>query len=331
MKNKIDKISFREMILRVIYAFFALIAVLFVINLFSFSKTDEGDKVYQDTINSNYAIYAPIIPDDVDFAGEKIPIENYDVRESLDQELLKTMYWHSESMMYIKRANRFFPIIEPILKKNGVPDDFKYLCVTESGLKNVVSPANAAGYWQFLKATAKEFNLEITTEIDERYDIEKSTQAACEYLLQSYKKFKNWTLVAASYNVGQTGLSTSINNQEVASYYDLLLNTETGRYVYRIVAYKLILKNPRNYGFIYRQKDLYPQISTQTVTVDTTVTDFVKFAQKFDTNYKILKDLNPWLRAETLTNLTKKVYSIKIPIKNGRSLDYFAKEKKDSL
>ncbi len=317
--------EFRNLIIKVSYGILVMGVILFIIKLFSFSKTDEIDNKYQDTINNNYVVYAPIIPSDVDFAGEKIPVDNYDVRESLDMELMKTMYWHSEALLYIKRANRYFPIIEPILAKNGVPDDFKYLAVAESGLKNVVSPAGAAGYWQFLKATGIEYKLEITTEIDQRYDIEKSTQAACEYLLNAYKKYKNWTLVAASYNMGGGALNKEIETQKVDNYYDLLLNSETGRYVYRIVAYKLIMKNPRNYGFVFRDKDLYPTIKTKTLEIDSTISNLIDFAKANNTNYKVFKDLNQWLRSKTLTNTTKKKYYIRVPIENSRNFDYFKK------
>jgi len=331
-EKEYQKISLRAILIRVFYGIIAAATILIILNLFSFSKKDEGDKVYQTEIIKNYAIYAPVIPDGVTFAEEKIPIENFDVRESLDLEILKTMYWHSEALLYIKRAYRFFPIIEPILKKNGVPDDFKFLAVTESGLKNVVSPSNAVGYWQFLKATGKQYGLEITEEVDERYDLEKSTQAACEYLLDSYKKYKDWALVAASYNMGGGALNEVIKKQNVESYYDLLLNTETGRYVFRIVAYKLILTNPRDYGFVFRQKDLYPEISTQVIKVDTTITDLVTFAAKYNTNYKMLKMLNPWLQSDKLTNTAKKVYYIHVPKAGARSFDYFeALENTDSL
>ncbi len=330
-EKEYHRISLRAILIRIFYGIIAGVTILLILNLFSFSKTDEGDKVYQTEINTKYAIYAPVIPSDVTFAGEKIPIENFDVRESLDLEIMKTMYWHSEALLYIKRANRFFPIIEPILEKNGIPDDFKFLAVTESGLKNVVSPSNAVGYWQFLKATAKQYGLEITDEVDERYDIEKSTQAACDYLLDSYKKYKNWSLVAASYNMGGGALDAVIAEQNVDNYYDLLLNSETARYVYRIVAYKLILSNPRDYGFIYRDKDLYPEIKTKIIKVDTTISDLVTFAEQYNTNYKIVKTLNPWLQAKKLTNASGKTYYVQVPATGSRNFDYSSElEKTDT-
>lgn len=321
-KKEQIKINLKGVLIRIFYGIIFAAAILIILNLFIYSKKDKGDSTYQKTIVTNYAIYAPVIPEKVTFAEESMPIENFDVRESLDLEIMKTMYWHSEALLYIKRAKRFFPIIEPILEKNGVPDDFKFLAVTESGLKNVVSPSNAVGYWQFLKATGKQYGLEISDEVDERYDIEKSTQAACDFLLDMYKKYKNWTLVAASYNMGGGALDTEITKQNVSSYYDLYLNQETARYIFRIVAYKLILSNPRDYGFVYREKDLYPEIKTQVVKVDTTITDFVKFAEKYNTNYKILKTLNPWLLTSKLTNTTKKIYYIHVPTSDGRSYDY---------
>lgn len=330
--NKHKKTDIKSVLLKIFYGLIASTSILVIIKLFNYSKTDDGDTVYQEKINADYVVYAPVIPEDLTFAGEKVPIENFDVRESMDLEIMKTMFWHSEALLYIKRAKRFFPIIEPILKKNGVPEDFKFLAVAESGLKNVVSPAKAEGYWQFLKATGKQYGLEITTEVDERYDIEKSTQAACEYLLDSYKKYENWTLVAASYNMGSGALDDAIEEQKVDSYYDLLLNSETARYVYRIIAYKLILTNPKNYGFIFREKDLYEEVKTKVVKVDTSITDFVAFSQKYNTNYKILKILNPWLQAKQLTNPSKKIYYIHIPTEEGRTYNYYKNiEIKDSI
>ena len=275
---------------------------------------------YQTLINENYKIYSLPMPIDVNFSGESVPIENSIVKEALDKELLSNTYWHSNTFYFIKRANRWFPIIEKILKEEGVPDDFKYLAVIESGLLNVTSPSGAKGYWQFMPATAKGYNLELSNEIDERKDIEKSTRAACQYLKEAYKKFDNWTLAAASYNMGKTGLLNRLKNQKADNYYDLLLNAETARYVYRIVAVKYILQEPKNYGFNVRPEDMYPPYETTSITVDSSVTSWVDFAIAQGTNFKTLKEINPWLTADGLTNTSGKKYTIQIP-KPGTGLD----------
>lgn len=213
----------------------------------------------------------------------------------------------------IKRANKYFPIIEPLLAKHGLPDDFKYLAVAESGLDNVQSPAGAAGFWQFLKSTGKEYGLEINEYVDERYHLEKATEVAAEYLIKSKSRFGSWTAACAAYNAGNAGVSKQMERQDVDDYYDLLLNSETSRYVFRILAFKEILNNPKKYGFNYRDKDLYTAVPTNKVLVDTAVTDFAQFAKRFGINYKILKIHNPWLRDTYLRNASGKQYYIEIP------------------
>jgi hypothetical protein len=212
-----------------------------------------------------------------------------------------------------KRAHKYFPVIEPILKKNGIPDDFKYLAVIESGLLNVVSPAGARGVWQIMPATGREYGLEINDNVDERYNLEKSTEVACEYLKKSKEQLGSWTLAAAAYNAGNSGVSRRLEEQDVEDYYDLLLGEETGRYLFRIVALKEILAHPDKYGFNFREKDLYKEVPTYKVEVDTAVTDFSAFAKGFDINYKILKIHNPWLREPNLNNKSRKQYFIEIP------------------
>jgi hypothetical protein len=270
----------------------------------------DPDKVVQD-----YNIYALPIPENLNFAGERVPTENPDIKERMDRELLVNTYWQSNGLLLIKRAHKYFPIIEPILKKYGIPEDFKYLAVAESGLTQVVSPAGATGFWQIMKSTAKEYGLEVNDNVDERYHIEKSTIAACKYLLESKKKFDNWTLAAAAYNAGNYGITRQQDRQDVHEYYDLLLNAETGRYVFRILALKTILDNPENYGFNFTEDNLYKTLSVKEVKVDTAVTDFAKFAKEFGINYKILKIHNPWLREAHLNNKSRKAYQIEIPEK----------------
>jgi len=212
-----------------------------------------------------------------------------------------------------KRATKYFPVIEPILKKHGIPDDFKYLAVIESGLTNAVSPAGAKGVWQIMPKTGREFGLEVNNNVDERYNLELATEVACDYLKTAKEKLGSWTLAAASYNAGMAGVSNRLKDQNVKDYYDLLLGEETGRYMFRIVALKEILNNPAKYGFNFRHKDLYKTIPTYKVAVDTAVTDFVAFSEGFGINYKILKLHNPWFREPHLNNKSRKQYFIEIP------------------
>ena len=223
-------------------------------------------------------------------------------------------YYHSNTILYFKRANRFFPVIEPILEKNGIPNDFKYLALIESGLENVVSPAGAAGYWQFMEKTGREYGLEINEQVDERYHIEKSTEAACKYLLDAYKKYNDWALVAASYNTGMNRIDKELERQKTDNYYDLLLSQETARYMFRILAVKQIFAQPENYGFHIRKKDLYPPLEFTEVSVDTTINDLVLFSKEHEISYKILKHFNPWLRQVYLKNGTGKTYALKLPL-----------------
>jgi hypothetical protein len=262
---------------------------------------------------NDYNVYALPMPDGLNFAGEEVPVHNPDIRERMDRELLVNTYWQSNSLLLLKRAHKYFPIIEPILKEEGVPDDLKYLAVIESGLTQAVSPARATGFWQILKTTGKEYGLEVNDNVDERYNIEKSTRAACKYLRKSKERFGSWTAAAAAYNAGNAGVSRRMDSQNVNTYYDLLLGEETGRYVFRIIALKEIMSNPQKYGFNYRTADLYPPIETYKVSVDTAVTNLVSFAEGFGLNYKILKIHNPWLREPHLNNKSRKEYFIEIP------------------
>ena len=261
------------------------------------------------------------IPSVMTFAGERVPLQDTDVRERLDREIHVNTYWHSNMLLMIKKANRFFSEIEPLLKKYNLPDDFKYLAVAESGLDNVTSHAGASGFWQFMKATGKEYGLEINNYVDERYNLELATKVAAKYLINSKELFGSWTNAAAAYNAGNAGITKQMKRQDATDYYSLLLNSETGRYVFRILAFKEILSNPEKYGFYVDQQDLYQAIPTKTIIIDTPVTDFAKFAKQQGINYKILKIHNPWLRDTYLKNASGKAYSIKIPIPGYYVLD----------
>lgn len=310
---KIDKIKIPAYIIGGIG-----IGILCTFGLMSLTNNDNSSTGNDENTTAQMQISSqPYIPEEVTFCGARVPIENFDVYESLDYELIVNMYRHSATISYLKKAHRYFPEIEQVLKQNNIPDDFKYLCVAESGLANVVSPAGATGFWQFMKTAGTQFGLTIDSEVDERYNHHKSVIAACKYFNSSYKTFKDWNLVAASYNMGIGGVQKNLESQKVKSYWDLTLNQETARYVFRIIALKLIMENPSAYGFNLDEKDLYDDIETYTITVDTTIDDLTKFALEHDSNLKMLKTFNPWLRSTRLTNKARKEYQIELPKKRA--------------
>jgi membrane-bound lytic murein transglycosylase D len=271
------------------------------------------DRDYRELFYKHYRIFTPEIPAQASFAGEKAPLELVYVRESFEREIFANTYMHASTILMFKRANRWFPFIEPILKRNNIPDDFKFLALAESNLANVVSPSGAEGFWQFIKPTGQKYKLEITEEVDERYNVEKATEAACKYFQEAYSRFNNWTLVAASYNRGIDGLSRALENQKVNSYYDLSLVDETARYVYRIMAIKEVYNHPTKFGYYLRGSDFYPPIPTFTVNVDTSISDLADFAFKQNINYRILREFNPWIRRYNLPNKSRKTYTFILP------------------
>jgi membrane-bound lytic murein transglycosylase D len=254
------------------------------------------------------------LPEKLDFAGDTVPMKIQDVRERLDKELHINSYLHGSTIFLMKRAQRWLPQIDSILKQENIPSDFKYLPLIESALINDVSPKDAVGFWQIIKSAGQENGLEITDEVDERYDPLKSTKAACRYLNTAYRKFGNWTMVAASYNRGMAGMQRSIENQKVNSYYDLYLNDETSRYVFRILAIKEIINNPRKYGFDIKPQYLYQKEKLRYVEVNESIKSLVDFALAQGINYKLLKRHNPWLREESLKVKKGKSYKIAIPV-----------------
>lgn len=277
--------------------------------------TDSTESKLEKNVARGYRISAIDIPENLNFAGETVPQNDPEIMERIDREFLVNTYWQSNAVLLIKRANMYFPIIEPILAKNGIPDDFKYLAVAESGLQNVVSGAGATGFWQIMKATGQQYGLEVNDNVDERYHLEKSTEVACEYLKKYNKKYGTWTLAAASYNAGTGAIDRYMGIQQVNDYYDLLLGQETGRYVFRILAIKEILSYPEKYGFDVKEEDLYKAVPTFKVDLEEPVLSFADFAQKYEINYKILKRHNPWLREPHLNNSSKKKYTLEIPKK----------------
>jgi membrane-bound lytic murein transglycosylase D len=303
------KISYKSVLL---LAFCFLCTGLFMFQ----DKHAKHDENVKAEVQKKYAIYALPLPSKMQFVGESVPMKDPEIREQFDRELLVNTYWQSQTLLFHKRAARYFPVIEPILKKNGVPNDFKYLALIESGLTNIVSPAGATGFWQIMSATGKQYGLEINKEVDERYHLEKATQTACDYLKEAYGELGSWTLAAASYNMGISGIKKQMERQQADNYYGLTLNSETARYIFRIMAVKEIMENPLEYGFHFRTQDLYAPIPTYTVEVDTAVSNFSAFAAELGINYRILKFHNPWLRYDYLPNRTGKKYQIAIP-KNG--------------
>jgi membrane-bound lytic murein transglycosylase D len=291
-------------------AFILLITILLISlnGITSVAENAEGEEFPQ-----GYKIVSPEIPNYLEFAGERIPTENFEVFERMDREFISNTYYHSATILALKRATRWFPVIEPILKKYNIPDDFKYLCVAESNMENVVSPAGATGFWQFMKEAGVKYGLEINSQVDERYDVWKSTEAACQYLKDSYDMFGSWTLSAASYNMGQDGITLQMERQKAKKYFNLVLNSETSRFVARIVAIKYVLQNPEIYGFDIKDDEKYQPIEYSEIKLDSSVTDFADYANSLGINYFLLKMYNPWLRDNYLNNKTGQIYMIKLP------------------
>ncbi|MEE9448674.1 MAG: lytic transglycosylase domain-containing protein [Ignavibacteriaceae bacterium] len=288
------------------------LGIFFIISSLFFA----GNNLAED-FPQGYHIITPEVPDYLVFAGERIPTENYEVKERIEREFIVNTYWHSATLLAIKRTSRWFPLIEPILKAYNIPDDFKYLCVAESYLRNVISPAGATGFWQFMKETGQKYGLEIRSQVDERYNLEKSTVAACNYLKDAYEMFGTWTMAAASYNMGTNGAENQMQRQKTNNYYNLVLNEETSRYIARIVALKYIMQNPTKHGFDLKPGELYHPLKYYEVKLDSSVTDLADFAALYDINYKILKMYNPWLRENYLNNDEGKNYKIKLPEKGS--------------
>jgi membrane-bound lytic murein transglycosylase D len=263
----------------------------------------------------HYKWYAPHVPSSIDFCGEAVPLDRWEVREKLDRELLVNTYLHGSQLYILKLAGRYFPIIEERLKANGVPPDLKYVCVAESALQqNAWSSVGAASFWQFMKDTGPRYGLEINDEVDERFNVVKATDAACQYFKEAYSKFGSWTAAAASYNCGMAGFAKQAEFQQSNNYYDLIFPEETNRYVFRIVALKHLLSNAKKYGMMIEEGDEYKPLKTRTVMVDKSITNLTEFAVANGTSYKMLKIYNPWLRDRKLTVKPGKTYEIQLPM-----------------
>ena len=290
-----------------LYGFASGVFLLFLLGMVVNNSRDEKDFPH------GYKIISPEIPGELDFCEERVPLENFEVFERMDREFIVNTYFHSATILVIKRANRWFPVVEPILEANGVPDDMKYLMVAESGITNAISSAGATGYWQFMEGAALKYGLEVNSEVDERYHMEKATDAACKYLNEAYSLFGSWTVAAASYNTGIPNVQKQIERQKAKNYYNLVFSEETLRYIARIVAIKEIMNNPERYGFDIKQNELYNPLPYEIVQVSGPIDNLADFAIGYGINYRILKLYNPWLRDNVLKNENRKTYSIKIP------------------
>lgn len=299
-----------------LYYVLGIVCTVAIAGVFSFSKA-VGTPDNNLEPKPQYKWYPPALPPAIDFAGEKVPLDRWDVRERLDRELLTNDYLHGSILLILKQSVRYFPAIETILRANGIPEDFKFLCVAESSLQpQAQSNVGAASFWQFMKDTAPRYGLQVDNEVDERYNFKKSTEAACKYFKEAYAKIGTWTGVAASYNCGVTGYTNQMEYQKARNYYDLAFPEETNRYVYRILALKYILNHPTFFGFIIPAGDGYRPLKTKTVIVDKSIDNLADFAVANGSSYKMLKLLNPWLRAHTLTVKNGKTYEIEFPVGN---------------
>ncbi len=303
--------------------FFGLSAAVAILLILAFQGGTNLETI-DDILPSNYRlvnedglaqiVQLPTLKGSYDFAGEALPLDNFDVRERLERELVVNSYYHSGTSLNLRKSVRYFPVIEKILAEKGLPEDLKYLAVAESNLSNATSPAGAKGFWQFMKPSAGQFGLEVNSEVDERFHLEKATEAACTYFLQLKKRFGNWTNAAAAYNVGPTRFNREKNLQKMDSYYDLNLNEETGRYLFRIVAIKEVLSNPKAFGFFFGEDEGFPPlVDYKVVTVKKSIPSIGDFAKEHGTTYRMIKVYNPWLISHKLTVSAGNSYEIKVP------------------
>jgi len=286
-----------------------IILIVFIFLSFGISKS----RFITHGTESTYKIYPISIPNKVFFAGEEMILDEDDLIERMDKEFLVNAYWQSNTILLIKRANKYFPQIEKILISEGVPTDFKYLALIESGLQNVTSPSGAKGFWQIMKTTGKEYGLEINGNVDERYNLSLSTRLACKYLKKAKDKFGSWTLAAAAYNRGINGVQNKITKQNQTAYENILFGEETKRYVFRIIALKNIVESPESFGFYIKEEQMYKPIKYKEIKIDIPLNNLSEFSKDLGLNYKNFKIHNPWLLENHLNNKSRKVYTISIP------------------
>jgi membrane-bound lytic murein transglycosylase D len=293
----------------------SLLSCAALVACLAFDRSDPGNDLLEVKGDGRlqYKWYPPELPKSISFAGEPAPLDRWEVRERLDREILTNYYTHGSLLYILKLSTRYFPLIEERLKANGIPDDFKYLCVAESSLQHLTSSAGAQSFWQFLGATGMQYGLEINDQVDERYHVEKATDAACKYFHQAYDKFGSWTAAAASYNSGMGGYNSQVTFQGSSNYYDLALNEETGRYIFRIMALKYLISGAKAMGYILQPQDGYKPFATREVTVTESIANLSDWSKQQGTTYKYLKILNPWLRARTLSVKAGNSYQILLP------------------
>lgn len=307
----------------------SLAAIALGIFVFATQKPDDED-FYCQNVKDNLHNFSAPLPKTLTFCGEEVPMDNVFVREALDRELTSLMYQHSTTFLVLKRAWRYFPEIEQYLRECSAPEDLKYLCTAESALSNVVSPAKAEGFWQFMAQTAKQYNLVVRDDYDERYNLKKATYAAAKYLKASRSRLGDWALACAAYNCGEGGLRNRMSEQGIKSYWKLALNNETARYVYRILAYKILMQNPQQYGYYLRKQDAHQPLEYTTLTIDSTINDLPAFTQQINVPYKYFKIANPELRGKKLINKEKKTYTFRIPTQDSYSWKKLTKKLSNS-
>ena len=307
IKRKSKSLMWSKVLLAIsIVNFTGLLTYIVLSNL----NTDQNEVTKQKYFAKTYSP-----PNKLYFAGEQIPLHDPDILERYEREMYINTYWQSNTILLIKRCGKWLPVLSKILKEQGIPDDLKYIAIAESGLMNVRSPKSAVGFWQLLSGTAQDFGLEVRKQVDERYDPYKSTLAACKYLNKAHKKFGNWTLAAASYNMGIAGIDQEIQQQGVKNYYELLLNEETARYIFRIIALKEIITAPGKFGLKINENHLYQREKFTTMKIKDDILDLPKFAREQGVNYKILKRFNPWLRKSKLNIPNGYEYELHFPLK----------------
>lgn len=297
--------------------------MFFLLRIFLGYAFFKAKDVYPSYRNNNFSVFGLNIPGKLDFCGERIPINNYAIKENLEAEFFSNRYWKSSASFFFGKAQKWFPYIEPILKREGIPDDFKYVAVIESHLTNATSPMGAAGFWQLVPSTARNYGLVVNDNTDERLDVEKSTVVACKLIKDAFKIFKNWTLAAAAYNLGIGGIQNALQKQNSDNYYDLLLNKETGSFVYRILAYKTLFSNPEHFGIKKKTLKYFPKIPVRIIKVDSSITNMHHFAKVVNSNVGLIKLFNPWLLQDNLSNPDKHVFEFKIPKKSNADYSFY--------
>jgi membrane-bound lytic murein transglycosylase D len=304
-----------------IVLFLTVFLAFYFLEITFLKSPHRSDVAYE---NNNFKVFGLNIPSNLRFCDEPVPVDNFEIRTNLEGEFFTNKYWKNNSAILFNKVAKWFPYIEPILKQEGVPDDVKYIAVIESHLSNQVSPAGAVGFWQLMPSAARNYGLIVNDEVDERLDVEKATHAACKFFKEAHKRFNNWTLSAAAYNLGMGGVERAIKRQKVNNYYDLLLNQETGEFVYRLMAYKTLLSNPIHYGIKRKKISYYSKIPVTTIKIDSSITDLTFLAKYLKCNKTQIKLLNPWLVKGTLTNPERQVYTLKIPqnLKKDYSMYY---------